>query len=213
MGLSNVNGWILFVTYGLCFGVELIMNNKVVLYFYRYHAVNPQMAGILGACFSLTNLFARSWGGWLSDRAHSRYGVRGRIWAMWIVQTAEGIVCLLLGLVTIQMPGPDDDPGRRTQGAFFGGGLDEPLLINGSVGEVVACGSELIANPRAGHLLFSGAASHVPTDEAFVMIRDPNPECVCNASSLASVMVILILFSILVQAQILFNTPPKSTTP
>ena len=41
-----MNGWILSITYGLCFGVELIMNNKVVLYFYRYHAVDPQVRGV-----------------------------------------------------------------------------------------------------------------------------------------------------------------------
>jgi NNP family nitrate/nitrite transporter-like MFS transporter len=60
------------------------MNNKVVPYFYRYYGVTPQLAGVLGSCFGLMNLFARSWGGLLSDALNKRYGMRGRIWGMWV---------------------------------------------------------------------------------------------------------------------------------
>merc|ERR1719182_527963 len=40
VGLSNVNAWILTITYGLCFGVELTMTNVVTLYFFEYHALS-----------------------------------------------------------------------------------------------------------------------------------------------------------------------------
>ena len=39
MGVSNVNAWILTITYALCFGVELTMTNVATLYFYEYHAL------------------------------------------------------------------------------------------------------------------------------------------------------------------------------
>jgi NNP family nitrate/nitrite transporter-like MFS transporter len=107
IGFSNVNAWILTITYGFCFGVELTMNNKAVLYFYRYYGVSPQIAGVLGSCFGLMNLFARSWGGMLSDLMNSKFGMRGRIWAMWIFQSLNGLMCLVMGLVTINMPSPD----------------------------------------------------------------------------------------------------------
>ena len=67
IGFSNINAWILVLTYGLCFGVELTMNNKVVMYFFNYYGLSPQIAGLLGSCFGLMNLVARSWGGLLSD--------------------------------------------------------------------------------------------------------------------------------------------------
>merc|ERR1712070_633316 len=110
VGFSNVNALILTVTYGLCFGVELCMNNKLVAFFNRYYAIAPRNAGVLGATFSLMNLFARSWGGILSDYCSKKFGIRGRIAAMWIVQTIEGVFRILMGLVTVNMDGPDE-PG------------------------------------------------------------------------------------------------------
>merc|ERR1719197_706520 len=103
LGFSNTNALIMLVTYGLCFGVELCMNNKLVPYFTRYHGMVPTVAGPLGACFSLMNLFARSWGGILSDWANKKTGIKGRILSMWIIQTIEGVFCILMGLVTVGM--------------------------------------------------------------------------------------------------------------
>ena len=39
LGFTNTNAWIMLITYGLCFGVELAMNNKLVAYFERYYAM------------------------------------------------------------------------------------------------------------------------------------------------------------------------------
>ena len=38
VGASNVNAWILTLTYGFCFGVELTMTNVAAMYFYEYAA-------------------------------------------------------------------------------------------------------------------------------------------------------------------------------
>ena len=108
LGFTNTNALIMLVTYGLCFGVELTMNNKLVPYFTRYYGMRPTIAGPLGACFSLMNLCARSWGGCLSDVMAKRYGLRGRITAMWVVQSIEGVFCILMGMVTVNYDGPDD---------------------------------------------------------------------------------------------------------
>merc|ERR1712023_402189 len=96
LGFSNTNALIMLVTYGLCFGVELCMNNKLVPY------------------------FARSWGGLLSDYASKKCGMRGRITAMWVVQTIEGFFCILMGLVTVGMDGPDEAgfSAITTQGVY-----------------------------------------------------------------------------------------------
>jgi len=106
IGFSNINAWILFIGYAFCFGVELTMNNKGVLYFYKYYGVPQRMAGIYGSIFGLMNIFARSWGGILSDAMNAKYGIRGRIWAMWVIQALEGLMCIILGLISISKPSP-----------------------------------------------------------------------------------------------------------
>merc|ERR1719231_391970 len=114
VGFSNVNAWIMLITYGFCFGVELTMNNKAVMYFYSYHGMSPQIAGLLVSCFGLMNIVARSWGGVLSDVANNKFGMRGRIWAMWIIQSFEGVMCILMGSVTVNIQAPGDAPGPIT---------------------------------------------------------------------------------------------------
>jgi NNP family nitrate/nitrite transporter-like MFS transporter len=106
IGLSNVNAWILTLTYGACFGVELTMNNQASPYFTEYHGLSPAFSGIFASCFGLMNICMRSLGGILSDWSNARYGMRGRLWATWIVQTLEGLVCILLGFITGEMKSP-----------------------------------------------------------------------------------------------------------
>jgi NNP family nitrate/nitrite transporter-like MFS transporter len=105
-GVTNVNAWILTLTYGMCFGIELTMNSVVAPYFHAYHGLTPQAAGLIGGLYGLMNLFARSWGGLLSDAANKKFGMRGRLWAMWIVQTLEGVMCMIMAAITLSYESP-----------------------------------------------------------------------------------------------------------
>ena len=98
LGMMNYRMWIMVLTYGMCFGVELTMNNIVAGYLFDQFGVSLQTAGVLASCYGLMNLFARSVGGILSDWASSRFGMRGRLWTLWICQTVEGILCIFMGL-------------------------------------------------------------------------------------------------------------------
>ena len=90
--------WCLTITYGFCFGVELTMNNIIVTYLFDQFGVTLTIAGLLGSLFGLMNIFARSVGGLGSDLAGKYYGMRGRLWALWIMQTLEGAFCIFMGL-------------------------------------------------------------------------------------------------------------------
>jgi len=105
-GLSNLNAWVFVLTYGMCFGVELTMNSVAAIYFHDYHANSTKVAGLFASIYGLMNLWARSLGGLISDAANKRYGMRGRLWACWLVQTIEGVFCVIMGYLTLGMDAP-----------------------------------------------------------------------------------------------------------
>ncbi|XP_043723669.1 high affinity nitrate transporter 2.5-like [Telopea speciosissima] len=98
-GLRNYRGWILGLIYGFCFGVELTIDNIIAQYFYDRFDVEIRISGAIAASFGLANIVSRPMGGILSDEMAKRFGIRGRLWSLWVVMTVAGLLCVLLGRV------------------------------------------------------------------------------------------------------------------
>ena len=91
---SNYRVWMLFVTYGACFGVEIFIHNVAALYYVDRFDLSLKAAGMAAASFGLLALFARALGGIVSDRIARRRGLDGRTLLLFALIVGEG-VCLL----------------------------------------------------------------------------------------------------------------------
>jgi MFS transporter, NNP family, nitrate/nitrite transporter len=87
----NYRVWMLFVTYGCCFGVELFVHNVAATYYVERFKLDLQAAGMAAGSFGLLALFARAVGGILSDRFARLRGLDARTLLLFLLMLGEGL--------------------------------------------------------------------------------------------------------------------------
>lgn len=88
---ANYRVWMLFVTYGACFGVEIFIHNIAASYYVDQFGLSLKTAGLAAGVFGLLALFARALGGIASDRVARRFGLDGRGLLLFALILGEGL--------------------------------------------------------------------------------------------------------------------------
>ena len=88
---ANHRVWLLFVTYGACFGIEIFIHNIAAVYYVDHFGLSLKSAGLAAGSFGLLALFARALGGYLSDKMAMRGSVNSRVTVLFVMMIGEGI--------------------------------------------------------------------------------------------------------------------------
>ncbi|MEW6169261.1 MAG: MFS transporter [Pseudomonadota bacterium] len=88
---GNYRVWMLFITYGACFGVEIFIHNIAAIYYVEHFDLSLKSAGLAAGSFGLLALFARALGGIASDRIAGRFGLDGRGMLLFVLIVGEGL--------------------------------------------------------------------------------------------------------------------------
>lgn len=88
---GNYRVWLLFVTYGACFGVEIFIHNVAASYYVDKFGLSLKAAGFAAGTFGLLALFARALGGIVSDRVAQTKGLDGRTLLLFVLILGEGL--------------------------------------------------------------------------------------------------------------------------
>ena len=89
--MVNYRVWMLAVTYGACFGVEIFIHGVAASYYVDRFGLSLETAGIAAGSFGLLALFARALGGIASDKIAGRFGLDGRTWLLFGLMVGEGV--------------------------------------------------------------------------------------------------------------------------
>jgi NNP family nitrate/nitrite transporter-like MFS transporter len=98
--MTNYRAWMLFVTYGACFGTELFVHNVAASYYADRFKLDLQSAGLAAGTFGLLALFARALGGVLSDRVAHLNGLDARTRLLFVLMIGEGLGLLWFSRTT-----------------------------------------------------------------------------------------------------------------
>lgn len=99
--LKNYRVWILFLIYGACFGMEITINNIAAIYYADNFQLGLKEAGIIAGLYGMMNIFARTLGGYASDKVSAKYGNQKRIVILGFLLLAESIGIMIFAKSTV----------------------------------------------------------------------------------------------------------------
>jgi NNP family nitrate/nitrite transporter-like MFS transporter len=91
----NYRVWILFFSYAACFGIEIFMHNIIAMYYVENFDFGLKEAGMAAGIFGLLALFARAFGGILSDKVALKKGLDGRTKILFVLILGEGLFLMV----------------------------------------------------------------------------------------------------------------------
>ena len=95
---KNYRVWMLAVTYGACFGVEIFIHNIAASYYVDQFGLSIQSAGFAAGIFGGLALFARALGGIASDKIATYKGLDGRSLLLFTCMLGEGVGLVLFSI-------------------------------------------------------------------------------------------------------------------
>ncbi len=95
LAASNHRVWLLFITYGACFGIEIFIHNIAAIYYVEHFHLTLAQAGMAAGSFGLLALFARALGGWVSDKFAAAGNLNNRVTLLFLLMLGEGAGLLM----------------------------------------------------------------------------------------------------------------------
>eukprot|EP01083_Nonionella_stella_P042538 114866_1 len=93
--VTNYRTWILFLCYAACFGVEITFYLVGAHYFASEYDLDEVASGLVVMMWSSMNLFARPFGGWMSDK----FEMVTRVKILFVLLFCESIFLILFGMI------------------------------------------------------------------------------------------------------------------
>ena len=98
--IKDVRVLALSAAYGASFGLEITVHNMAGLYFVDEFKMGLKEAGLIVGCFGLLAIFARTLGGWISDRVAVKGGIQGRAAVLGFFLLLEGVFLMFFSQAT-----------------------------------------------------------------------------------------------------------------
>jgi NNP family nitrate/nitrite transporter-like MFS transporter len=95
LAAANYRVWLLFITYGACFGIEIFIHNIAATYYVDHFKLTLAQAGMAAGSFGLLALFARALGGWASDKFAASGNLNNRVTLLFVLMLGEGAGLLM----------------------------------------------------------------------------------------------------------------------
>ena len=99
LAATNYRTWLLMMVYAACFGVEITMYAVLPQFFMQNFGMGAHTASVMTAVFGSMDIFARPLGGISSDWLGRQFGMRGRLWLIFVLVALQGMLCIVLGLL------------------------------------------------------------------------------------------------------------------